>query len=516
MSRSPRTVPGMKTGHDTNSSAGTRWIRDRFVQAVYAELRLGRSVVTAVIDDLTSEPRDRVAAEVTAVLEDAVASQWDKGWQPADLVHAVAAKLGQAPADLLARAVASQACTYADLGRRVASRWMAQVDDLDVVADGPSYLWEVVGDPARALMLAIKVHGAMLALPPLPVLTDPPSKWSEHGPVDDGSLPSGILTKVRALLAKAESTTFDAEAEALTAKAQELMTRYRVDRALLDNEQRGPHRPEPVSRRILIDSPYADAKATLLSTVGDPNGCRTVWAKPFRHCTVIGFPDELDAVEELFTSLLVQAEHALIREGSKQDRYGRSRTKQFRRSFLVAFAPPDRPAPPPDRGPHDPAGGGPDRHGTRPGPRRPQGSDRGRGRPDLPEARDLPAVGHRRRGLAGRHQVRGPGQPHGQPPPPPHVNVAVQSITYISDTLDHMSTRNLTLSMAEDLVRRAKVLAAQRDTSLSGLVAQLLEQALGDSRSDDEVAAEELRLMREGAGYRVGDATWSRDSLHER
>jgi hypothetical protein len=94
--------------------------------------------------------------------------------------------------------------------------------------------------------------------------------------------------------------------------------------------------------------------------------------------------------------------------------------------------------------------------------------------------------------------------------------VAAQDITYTSDTLDHMSTRNLTLSMPEELVRRAKVLAAQRDMSLSGLVAQLLGQALGDSRSDDEVAAEELRLMRDGAGYRVGDATWSRDSLHER
>lgn len=89
-------------------------------------------------------------------------------------------------------------------------------------------------------------------------------------------------------------------------------------------------------------------------------------------------------------------------------------------------------------------------------------------------------------------------------------------LTYTSDTLDHMSTRNLTLSMSDDLVRRAKVLAAQRDVSLSALVAQLLEQALDDPRSGSEVAAEELRLMRDGAGYRIGDVSWSRDSLHER
>ena len=38
-------------------------------------------------------------------------------------------------------------------------------------------------------------------------------------------LPDGLLDKVRALLAKAESTRFEAEADAFTAKAQELMAR---------------------------------------------------------------------------------------------------------------------------------------------------------------------------------------------------------------------------------------------------------------------------------------------------
>lgn len=327
----------MRTGHRTHS-AGTRWIRDRFVEAVYAQLRSGHSVVASVVDHLLGEPPDRVATEVTAALEDAVANQWDKGWQPADLAHAVGVSLGKDAGRLARLAVTSQSRTYADLGRRVAPRWLAQVDDLEAATDGPSYLWGVVDGPAAALSLAIAVHGLLLTLPPLPVLTDPPATWSEHGPTDSDSLPSGILTKVRALLAKAESTTFEAEAEALTAKAQELMTRYRVDRAMLDHDRKDASTPEPIGRRITIDDPYADAKATLLSGVARPNGCRAVWAKPLRHCTVFGFADELDAVEELFTSLLVQAEHALLREGSKLDAFGRTRTKQFRRSFLVAFA----------------------------------------------------------------------------------------------------------------------------------------------------------------------------------
>ena len=79
-----------------------------------------------------------------------------------------------------------------------------------------------------------------------------------------------------------------------------------------------------------------------------------------------------------------------------------------------------------------------------------------------------------------------------------------------------MTTRNLTLSMPEDLVRRAKVAAAQRDMSVSALVARLLEQVVGDPRDDAQVWAQERRLMDEGMGMRVGEVTWTRDDLHER
>jgi hypothetical protein len=150
-------------------------------------------------------------------------------------------------------------------------------------------------------------------------------------------LPGGLLDKVRALLAKAESTPFEAEADAFTAKAQELMARYRIDRALLEASGRAA-RHEPSNVRIAVPDPYADAKALLLALVADANGCRAVWSKRGGFATVFGFDDELAAIEELFTSLLLQATGALRREGSKRDPFGQSRTKRFRRSFLVAFA----------------------------------------------------------------------------------------------------------------------------------------------------------------------------------
>jgi hypothetical protein len=79
-----------------------------------------------------------------------------------------------------------------------------------------------------------------------------------------------------------------------------------------------------------------------------------------------------------------------------------------------------------------------------------------------------------------------------------------------------VATKNITLSLPEELVRRAKVLAAQRDTSVSSLVARLLEQLVGDIRDYDEVWATERRLMSDGVDMRVGPITWSRAHLHER
>jgi Family of unknown function (DUF6364) len=79
-----------------------------------------------------------------------------------------------------------------------------------------------------------------------------------------------------------------------------------------------------------------------------------------------------------------------------------------------------------------------------------------------------------------------------------------------------VTTKNITLSMPEELVRRAKVLAAQRDMSVSSLVARLLEQLVGEVRDYDEVAELERRKMSAGIGLQVGQINWSRDELHER
>jgi predicted transcriptional regulator len=79
-----------------------------------------------------------------------------------------------------------------------------------------------------------------------------------------------------------------------------------------------------------------------------------------------------------------------------------------------------------------------------------------------------------------------------------------------------MATRNITLSIPEDLVRKVKVLAASRDTSVSALVADALEAMVGASIPYEEAWAAEVEFMKHGNGMRIGEITWTRDELHER
>jgi Protein of unknown function (DUF2786) len=318
-----------------------------FVMAVHAEERGDDAYVRRVVDVLAGEPPLDVAPEVACSVERHVAQAWNRGWQPADVIRVVDRERGQGEAELARCAIASQAASYEQRGARVAPEWMAQLERV-----GATRTWDphtpylvqlAAAEPERragrwrdALLAAVRTTSLLARLPDLPRLIDPPSQWRDGIAIRHGSLPAVVLERVRALLAKAESTTFAAEAEACTAKAQELMARHRIDRAVI--EAAGHRGEEPVGRRLGVDDPYADAKAMLLANVADANGCRAVWSKVLGFTTVFGFADELDVVEELFTSLLVQATSALRRAGPKQDRYGRSRTTRFRRSFLVAYA----------------------------------------------------------------------------------------------------------------------------------------------------------------------------------
>ena len=101
-----------------------------------------------------------------------------------------------------------------------------------------------------------------------------------------------MLDRVRALLAQAESTTFEAEAETFTAKAQQLMTRHAIDMAMVSAGSRRAERPDTI--RIAIDDPYLAAKSLLLQLVAASSRCRAVFHQRFAMSSVVGFAADLD------------------------------------------------------------------------------------------------------------------------------------------------------------------------------------------------------------------------------
>jgi hypothetical protein len=174
---------------------------------------------------------------------------------------------------------------------------------------------------------------AMLGKLPLTARTAEATAPSGPAP---GTREAAKLAQVRGLLAKAESTLYDEEAEALSAKAQELISKYSLEQLLA--HALGERQSSLISRRLWLDAPYVDAKANLVHQVALANRCRSVFDAPIGMCTLVGTSFDLSAVDLLVTSLLAQVQQAMLHQGSRIDRGGRSRTRSFRQSFLVSFA----------------------------------------------------------------------------------------------------------------------------------------------------------------------------------
>lgn len=150
---------------------------------------------------------------------------------------------------------------------------------------------------------------------------------------EDGGLDAKVVDRVRGLLAKAESTNFEAEAEAFTAKAQELITKHAIDLACLRSNGAEPGQVR--ARHVTLFEPYLKPKFVLLSRVARANGCRSLLLGDAGIATVFGTAADVEAVELLFTSLLAQATASMLQGGRSQQA---SSTRSFRHSFLLAYA----------------------------------------------------------------------------------------------------------------------------------------------------------------------------------
>jgi hypothetical protein len=305
-----------------------------------------RRCCAALTDDRGGPGWRRVVGSVLGtLLQRDLSAVWTRGWQPVDVVRLARRDWGARHARVVVDVIAAEVRGYAVA--TLDERWELQLRDIEATV-----WWERDDDYLPALgereglvwpelvRCVLEVLHLFATCPPIQVLCPPPGK-ARRGSLGAASLADKAvdqrqLDRVRALLAKAESTSFAEEAETYTAKAQELMARHSIDYALLSVGDGA--RDEPVGRRIGIDNPYEAPKVLLLDAVAGANRCRTVWSSHFGFVTVLGFAADIDGVELLFTSLLVQATTAMMRAGSRRDAYGRSSTRSFRQSFLTAYA----------------------------------------------------------------------------------------------------------------------------------------------------------------------------------
>ena len=149
--------------------------------------------------------------------------------------------------------------------------------------------------------------------------------------------PDALLARVRKLLVKAEADgVTQAEAQALTAKAAELMAKYGIDRALLAAVR--PETDRPDDRIIDVANPWARVQAHLLCGLAAALRCQCVilpHTGPGSRIHVFGFASDIERTDVLYTSLLLQMWQGL--SAVEPPAWSRS-PRAWRRSWLLGFA----------------------------------------------------------------------------------------------------------------------------------------------------------------------------------
>jgi hypothetical protein len=78
-------------------------------------------------------------------------------------------------------------------------------------------------------------------------------------------------------------------------------------------------------------------------------------------------------------------------------------------------------------------------------------------------------------------------------------------------------TQNVTLAIPKEILRKAKMLALEKNTSLSRLLTQTLVDLVTDKEGYEQARRQNLELLRKGFDLGTqGNISWKREDLHER
>lgn len=80
-----------------------------------------------------------------------------------------------------------------------------------------------------------------------------------------------------------------------------------------------------------------------------------------------------------------------------------------------------------------------------------------------------------------------------------------------------MDRQNVTLSLPKSLLKKAKVMAAKREKSLSELMREAIEDKVKEDTGYKKARERQLRLLKMGLNLGTkGNLTFSREELHAR
>lgn len=311
---------------------------ERLLNLVLTLIELGGDVLHRAPERRPDDPERLLTQQALTQLH----NSYERGWQPFDIVH-VARRMSRRMSDLARRAVIAEA-QIQGTEERAPAAWVEQLRALPGW-QYPKPDWLVTRAPGSSRIdgwiAGLQLVARLRSLHTQPLIGPPPSRWDprlHRAPVDHIRKPisAKARTRIRALLAKAEATDYPSEAEAFTAKAQDLMTRHSIDEALLHAEAETDF--ETSARRLHVDDPYAVTKAGLLSTIGETNRVRVIWDDRAHFATLVGTPVDLEQVEMLFVSLLIQATRAMTEATGRVGQVQGGQARTFRRSFLSAYA----------------------------------------------------------------------------------------------------------------------------------------------------------------------------------